>query len=586
MVDVLFINAIKEIAVNQEANGTMLLATKLLQSGFSAEILRFGQIDSYHKDYDAFIPAATERILSYEPKVVSFYTLWPYYHTMLRLAKELKARRNDIIIVLGGPQASATAEPTLAAAAYVDYICTGEGENTIVPFIQTILNENGKNLGSVPGLYYRKDGIPTHNDLDNPLCDLDTLPYWDDRLCAVHFTNPDPGRDSDEYYMPIDAGRGCPYNCTFCCTSHFWRRTYRLKSPERIVADIRYYHDRYGINSFWFSHDAFTTNRQLVAKVCDHILEENLKIKWRCTARIDCISEELILKMKEAGMVEIELGIETGSNRMQKLIKKNLDLEKARSMIQFLLKNDIYVGLFFMYGLPEETEEDLNETLELLFSLLDMGVQHVSMSYCKFNPATDITERYFDDLVLNPSMKILIRGVSFGYEAEFDMIKNNKAMFPFFYHLNTTVRNDYQYVHFFARLYQQFPRTARYLRKLYKGDNLKFYQDFYNNNLPYFERDMLYTADGIKNHGVEMLANCVKDFDVPYLPQILSLLRFENNAIRVRQSPTDITIQEVYDFNYIDYKMKLPIEMYCAGKTEILFQKKGGKISMKVLQIL
>jgi hypothetical protein len=74
--------------------------------------------------------------------------------------------------------------------------------------------------------------------------------------------------------------------------------------------------------------------------------------------------------------------------------------------------------------------------------------------------------------------------------------------------------------------------------------------------------------------------------NVPYLPQIISLLRFEENALRTRESYGDITIQEVYDFNYIDYKMKLPIEMYTAGKTEILFQKKDGKVSMKVLQII
>ena len=82
------------------------------------------------------------------------------------------------------------------------------------------------------------------------------------------------------------------------------------------------------------------------------------------------------------------------------------------------------------------------------------------------------------------------------------------------------------------------------------------------------------------------LANTVKDVNVPYLPQIISLLRFEENALRTRESNGDITIQEVYDFNYIDYKMKLPIEMYTAGKTEILFQKKDGKVSMKVLQII
>lgn len=586
MVDVLFINATQKVALNQESNGSMLLATKLLQAGFSADILRFCQIEHYHKDYNAFIATATDRILAMEPKVVSFYTLWPTYHIMLRLARELKAAKNDLIIVLGGPQASATADHTMVAAPWVDYICCGEGENTIIPFVQAILKDNNANPEHVLGLYYRKDGAVVHNELNTPLSDLNTLPYWDDRLCAIHREDPNPGWDEPEYYMPIDAGRGCPYNCTFCCTSHFWKRTYRLKTPERILADIRHYNDKYGITSFWFSHDAFTTNRKLVAEVCDRIIESGMKIRWRCSTRIDCVSEELLLKMKESGLREIEVGIETGSLRMQKLTNKNLNLERAKQLISFMLKNDIRVSLFFMYGFPEETEEDLNDTFELLFDLLDAGVQQANMAFTRFNPATDITIRYFDDLVLDPDMKILIRGVSFGYEEELDMIRNNKAMFAVFYHLNTPVRNNYQYAHFFTRLYRQYPRTIRYLRRLYKGDNLQFYRDFYNNNLEYFQGDFPYTSNGIRNHGVQMLANTVKDFDVPYLTQILSLLRFEDNAIRIRESDGDMSIQEVYDFNYIDYKMNLPIEMYSTGKTEILLQNKNGKVSMKVLQII
>ena len=267
MVDVLFITATQEVALNQDANGTMLLATKLLQAGFSADILRFGQIEQRYQEYKVFLTATIERILGMEPKVVSFYTLWPHYHIMLRIAKELKARRNDLFIVLGGPQASATAFDTMNAAPWVDYICTGEGENTIVPFIESILNHNCQDIQSVLGLYYRKDGVVVHNDMNIPLCDLDTLPHWDDRLCAIYHENPNPGWDSPYYFMPIDAGRGCPYNCTFCCSSHFWKRTYRLKSPARILEDIRYYYEKYGITSFWFSHDAITTNRELITEV-------------------------------------------------------------------------------------------------------------------------------------------------------------------------------------------------------------------------------------------------------------------------------------------------------------------------------
>ena len=585
MVDVLFITATQEVALNQDANGTMLLATKLLQAGFSADILRFGQIEQRYQEYKVFLTATIERILGMEPKVVSFYTLWPHYHIMLRIAKELKARRNDLFIVLGGPQASATAFDTMNAAPWVDYICTGEGENTIVPFIESILNHNCQDIQSVLGLYYRKDGVVVHNDMNIPLCDLDTLPHWDDRLCAIYHENPNPGWDSPYYFMPIDAGRGCPYNCTFCCSSHFWKRTYRLKSPARILEDIRYYYEKYGITSFWFSHDAITTNRKLITEVCDLLIASGMNIRWRCTSRIDCVDEELLLKMKESGLVEIELGIETGSLRMQKLTKKNLNLQHAQKLISFMLKQGLLVGLFFMYGFPEETEEDLNDTLELIFNLLDSGVNHVSMSFTRFNPATDITNRFLDKLELDPDMKILIRGVSYGFEDELDMIRNNKAMFPFFYHLNTPVRNNYQYAHFFIRLYRQYTHTIRHLRKLYKGDNLRFYRDFYNNNLEYFQQDMIHASNGIRNHGMQMLANTVKDFDVPYLHRILSLLQFEDNANRIKNSECDITIQEVYDFNYIDYKMNLPIEMYSDGKTEILLQKKDGKVSLKVLQI-
>ena len=585
MLDVLFINATKEVALNQESNGTMLLATNLLKAGFTTDILRFGQIESYHKDYSRFIDDVVERIRSRNPRVVSFYTLWPYYHIMLRIAKELKSSNEKLVIVLGGPQASATADATMKAFPYVDYICTGEGENTVVPFFDAILRQQGK-IDDVCGLFYRRDGQILHNALDNPLCDLDSLPYWDDRLCAIHHADPNPGWDGAEYYMPIDAGRGCPYNCTFCCTSHFWKRTYRLKSPDRILADIRYYHDKYGMTTFWFSHDAFTTNRQLVAQVCDKIIESGMKIKWRCSSRIDCVNEELLTKMKQSGLVEIELGIETGSLRMQKLTHKNLNLERAKRLVDFMLKEGILVSLFFMYGFPEETEEDLADTLELMFSLVDSGVQHVGMSFTRFNPATDITERFGDQLVLDPSKKILIRGVGFGYWEEFELIRDNPSIFPFFYHLNTPVRNNYQYVHFLARLYQLFPKTVRYLRRLYKGDNLRFYRDFYNNNLSYFEKDMLYTAEGINLHGLEMLLNCVKDFDDPSLPHIKALLRFEFNANQVSRGAPGTTIQEIYDFSYVDYKMKLPIEMYSDGKTEILMENKNGRFKMQVLQLL
>lgn len=586
MSDIVFVNSTDVLSLSYETNGTMLLATKLLDAGFDTKIIRFCQIESYKKDYPFFIREITDKILQMEPRCVSFYTLWPYYHIMLRIACELKKYRPDIITILGGPQASATATATMTAADYVDYICTGEGENTVVPFFQAVFENNKEKLACIPGLYSRVgDAVVASHNIDFPLCDLNTLPHWDERLYVNDVELNSPRYTANTYFMPIDVGRGCPFSCTFCCSSRFWRRAYRLKSPERIVEDILYFNQKFGIKSFLFSHDAFTTNNQLVSKVCDHILDSGLDIKWKCTSRIDCLTEDLVLKMKKAGMTRIELGIETGSLRMQKLINKKLNLGNAKSMVAFLLKNKIHVSLFFMYGFPDETEQDLNETLEFFFTMIEMGVQYASMSFCKFNPSTQITNECFDQLVFDPSIKILSRGV-FGYKEELLMIQENKAIFPFFYHLRTPVRDKYQYLYFLSHLYQKFPNSIHHLRKLYNGDNLKFYKDFYNNNLSFFEEDMAHAVNSFDAYSLEILYNTIKDFNPPYIRQLKALLRYDYNVQRISKSKNNISVQEIYDFSYTDFKLKLPIEEYSDGKTEILLQKVDGVKSMKILKYL
>ena len=156
MLDILFINTTEEKGIRNETNGTLLLATKLLQAGFIVDILRFYQIESYLKDYNTFINDITDKIIALNPKSVSFYTSWPYYHILLRIAKEIKIRNSKIIIIFGGPQSSATAYDTMKAMDYIDYICTGEGESTVVDFFNTILRNNSVGIHNIPGLFYRK----------------------------------------------------------------------------------------------------------------------------------------------------------------------------------------------------------------------------------------------------------------------------------------------------------------------------------------------------------------------------------------------------------------------------------------------
>lgn len=581
MTDILFINATNTNKLSYQANGTMLLATKLLAAGFKTEILRFYEIESLSTgDYYKFLDDIISAIMLKDPKCVSFYTLWPYYHIFLRISQKLKEINPDIIIVMGGPQSSATAQATMDAMPFVDYIATGEGENTIVPFCDCILRKNRDGIENIPGLYYRDNDGVKFNHTEIELSDLNTLPHWDDRLYKVTETD----LDKDSYYMPIDAGRGCPYSCTFCCTSLFWKRTYRLKSAERIVEDIKFFNKKYGIKSFGFSHDALTANRNLISDICDYIIDNNLDITWRCTSRIDCVDKELLLKMKKSGLAEIEFGVETGSLRMQKLTKKNLNFKNAKEIVKFLVENNVGVTLFFMYGFPEETEEDLNQTLELFFDYTDMGIKYANMSFCRFNPTTDITERYLNDLVFDPEIKILSRDI-LGHTEEVEMIKNNKNIFPHFYHLNTHVRNTYQYLTYFTYLYSKFPNSLKYIRHYYNSDNLKFYQDFYNNNIDVFNNDMAIIKKMVTGNPVQILKNTFKNFEKPLFDRICALVEYDFDLQTVVKSKEDMSIQKKYAFNYIEHQLKLPLEQYSDTSTELLIEKKNGKLNIRVISI-
>jgi len=355
-----------------------------------------------------------------------------------------------------------------------------------------------------------------------------------------------------------------------------------MKSPDRIVEDIIYHKEKYGIRSFSLAHDALTVNQKLVTQICDRLIEEKLDINWKCTTRVDCVSEALLLKMKEAGLTHIELGVESGSARMQKVINKKLDLERVRSTASFLLKNGIYVALFFMYGFPEEKEEDLNDTLGLLFDLVDMGVQKTSMSFCRFNPMTKITAEHLDALVLDPEVKVLSRAV-FGYEEELERIKENKEIFPFFYHLHTPVRDEYQNMILFTHWYEQFPGAIRYLRKLYSGDNLRFYKDFCQANATHLKNSTDEAGECVKNNGWEMMENVLERHQVPYIRQLKALLKYTYDLQMMKTQKEDSTYTEVYEFSYLDYKRKLPVEQYSDSKTTIFLQKVNGKLRIKIL---
>ena len=243
--------------------------------------------------------------------------------------------------------------PPCAPIPSIDLVVRGEAEQTLPDLVDALAGHSP--LAAIPGITFRRneDGEIVRNPAAPLVADLDALPFPafhlfpDVRFCR-HF--------------PLELGRGCPFSCTFCSTNDFFRRSFRLKSPAQMIADMRRVKQTYGINSFELVHDMFTVDRKRVVAFCEALLESKRKnpedaFIWGCSARTDCVDEELIALMSKAGCRGIFFGIETGSKRMQKIIDKGLELNDSAERVRSCDKFKINTAVSLMAGFPGRNHE-------------------------------------------------------------------------------------------------------------------------------------------------------------------------------------------------------------------------------------
>ena len=471
MCDVIFITPNINDSIRQESMGTLLLATILKENGINCEvwnIAKFGDIN----DFDAFLNNAVLKIEEKQPKIVSFYTRCDFYHVELRLAECIKEKFSDINIVFGGPQADITCEDTIKEIPYVDYICCGEGEKTIYPFLDSILK--GEPDLSIDGLVYREGEKIIKNPRPLMHDDSDSLPYIDYSLANCSDTNVDK-------LFPVEVGRGCPFGCVFCSTKSFWGRKYRLKSSERIFNEIKAINKELGVTRFNFLHDMFTFNRKNIIEICKLLKTLDFPIKWACSARLDCIDQELVDIMVDAGLVHIYFGIESGSPRMQKIINKRLKLDNAVELLDYISQKDIVVTTSFIYGFPEETEEDVLHTMSLIAKLYQMKNIKIQTHLCAFLSETDLTKNYKDFLTPTERFSNIIG--EYAIEECRPLIEAHPKLFDQMYEYKTDLRKKLEYFEIFFIIWGKISHIYNYLSTKYSKDKLlDMYFDFVDDN--------------------------------------------------------------------------------------------------------
>lgn len=306
-----------------------------------------------------------EEIKNYRPDLVGVSGLtqdFPVIHETLR---KVRSTSPDTPLIIGGPHASSTPDSILDDTP-ADFAVMGEGEETILELIEAI--EGKREMGSVAGIIYRGDGEVIATEPRKPIQDLDSLPYpaWD--LIPLKKYSRDPRFvhiRAREDFMILFTSRACPYNCVFC--HRLFGKGFRARSPENVLGEIRELYDRYGISEFEIWDDCFNLDSDRTKKILRDIAGSGMdvKIAFQNGVRGDRLDPEMLRLMRDAGVYHIAFAIETGSERIQKVIRKNLDIDKTLDAIREAASLKMFTRGFFMMGFPTETKADILKTIDV-----------------------------------------------------------------------------------------------------------------------------------------------------------------------------------------------------------------------------
>jgi len=275
------------------------------------------------------------------------------YKTSLEILASVKNKKPSIISVLGGNTATFLAE-TLARRKDVDYVVRGEGDVSFPQLLGAI--SSGISQPGVSGISYQSGDKVIHNPDTVLVNDLDELLFPARRLLPLR----------QKYPRSILSSRGCAYGCIYCSSAAFWRKSFRMRSIDNIMAEIKTLQEEEKLKYFSFADDCLTLLPQRAREIARRIRDLRLGCTWGCTGRIETLSEELIRELSGAGCTGMFFGVESGSERVLKKLGRRYTPEQVYETYKTCIRYGIQPYFSFMVGLPFEKEEDLNLTYRLI----------------------------------------------------------------------------------------------------------------------------------------------------------------------------------------------------------------------------
>lgn len=299
----------------------------------------------------------------------------------IQLAKTIKGKFNNINIVFGGSHPTLVPNDAISSK-YVDFVVRKEGEPILLELAEAISsNEDNLKYDDITGLLFKRDGHIIDNGLRPPIKDLDMLPIPKRELVNI---------DKYERIVNISTSRGCPGNCIYCAATALSGATYRVRSIENVFLEIVLIKSIMGskLHKIYIVDDTFTAMPERVKEFASMIKEYNLNVYWHCESRVDIMSEELLDLMADSGCIAIQYGLESGSQQVLDKIRKGIDLEHAKKIINYTFKKRITICLSFMLGHFCDTKETMEETGDFVKEMFNKYKAEIVVSFNTPFPGT------------------------------------------------------------------------------------------------------------------------------------------------------------------------------------------------------
>ena len=274
------------------------------------------------------------------------------------LSKLIRKKDPSIKILWGGIHPSLLAKQCLGED-YIDYVMIGEGEITSIEFAKALGNSD--DLSKVRGLGFKKDGKNIINEERDFIENLDEQAIDWDLIDVNKYIYPLEGY---KRVIAYKSSRGCPFDCGFCYNRNFNKNTWRTWSVEHVARDINFLKEKYKIDAVKFYDDNFFVKKERALKILDKI---NLPAHFE--VRIDAIDDELVKKLKEHKCFDLLIGVESGSDRVLKMLNKRINIDDIIRAVKILAKYDLRATYSTIVGVPTETKEEFEATIDLMYKL-------------------------------------------------------------------------------------------------------------------------------------------------------------------------------------------------------------------------